>query len=173
MDEQYRRETLSQLHPPRALLLATGSQVKQQISVSSWVPDSVPSDSSMLFHLIQYLQNSMVMKLGLTEFTSAFRDCQLVIQVCLTLQATLYFNLVGKLSQNIVSFSFLKFSSIADIALKAIPGKGLLTHFVRVTSLKATIQLVASFNVLTKLSHRMGNHPKMIFRDILKQEFCC
>ena len=59
---------------------------------------------------------------------------------------------MGKLSQNIVSFSFLKFSSIADIALKAIPGKGLLTHFVRVTSLKATIQLVASFNVLTKLS---------------------
>lgn len=80
---------------------------------------------------------------------------------------------MGKLPQNIVSFSFLKFSSIADTALKAIPGKGLLTYFVRVTSLKASIHLVASFNELAKLSHRMGNHPKMIFVDILKQEFCC
>lgn len=42
---------------------------------------------------------------------------------------------------------------MTDIALKAIPRKGLLECFVQFTILRASIHLDVSFNEMTKLNH--------------------
>lgn len=51
---------------------------------------------------------------------------------------------------------------MTDIALKAIPRKGLLECFVQFTILRASIHLDVSFNEMTKLNHCEGNHPMNI-----------